>query len=136
MTTFFFFLILFILNSSNYFRYALTYILLISIMWLGYFVILGMENNSEFWSVIAVMFGTVATMASAILYFTYTDHYRTFVLPISVGVALMLCFLSILFLVFVPPHTDGLTLVSFSVVEKKGKSKQLVEQKIICKYNR
>ncbi|XP_001603329.2 adenylate cyclase type 9 isoform X1 [Nasonia vitripennis] len=93
------------------FRYALTYILLISVSWLAYFVILGIENNSIFWPYIAVMFTAVGAMVSAILYLTHTDHYRSIVLPISVGVALMLCCLSIVFLVYVPPDTDGLTLV-------------------------
>ncbi|XP_058807172.1 adenylate cyclase type 9 [Phymastichus coffea] len=93
------------------FRYALTYILLISIIWLGYFVILGIEDKSDCWLAIVMMFGTVSILCAAILYLTYTDYYRTFVLPISVGVALMLCFLSILFLVLVPPYEDGLTLV-------------------------
>lgn len=96
----------------NLYRYALTYILLISISWLAYFVILGIENNSIFWPYIAVMFAAVGAMVSAILYLTHTDHYRSIVLPISVGVALMLCCLSIAFLVYVPPYTDGLTLVS------------------------
>jgi hypothetical protein len=63
------------------------------------------------------MFTTVGVMVSIILYITYTDYYRTFVLPISVGVALVLCFLSILFLVFVPPHTAGLTLVSLQEIK-------------------
>ncbi|XP_011499579.1 PREDICTED: adenylate cyclase type 9-like [Ceratosolen solmsi marchali] len=93
------------------FRYALTYILLISVSWLAYFVIFGIESESQFWPAIAIMFTTVGVVVSVILYITYTDHYRTFVLPISVGVALVLCFLSIIFLVFVPPYTAGLTLV-------------------------
>lgn len=50
-------------------------------------------------------------MVSAVLYLTHTDYYKSYVLPISLGVASMLCILSLLFLTIVPPYIDGLTLV-------------------------
>ncbi|KAJ8676505.1 hypothetical protein QAD02_012292 [Eretmocerus hayati] len=93
------------------FRYALTYILLVSLSWLVYFVVYGILNNSEFWPVIAIMFMAVGSMVSAVLYLTHTDTYRALVTPTSVGVALLLCLSSLLFLIYIPPHSDGLTLV-------------------------
>ncbi|KYN19905.1 Adenylate cyclase type 9 [Trachymyrmex cornetzi] len=50
-------------------------------------------------------------MVSVVLYLTHTDYYKCYVLPISLGVATTLCFLSLLFLALVPPYVDGLTLV-------------------------
>ncbi|XP_015182207.1 PREDICTED: adenylate cyclase type 9 [Polistes dominula] len=93
------------------FRYALTYILLVSVFWLTYFVITGIENNTSTWPAIAAIFSIVGTMVSAVLYLTHTEHYKSYVLTTSVGVASVLCFLSLLFLAVVPPHVDGLTLV-------------------------
>lgn len=76
-----------------------------------YFVIIGIENDTSIWAAIAGVFGIVAAMVSAVLYLTYTDYYRSYVLTTSLGVASTLCFLSLLFLAMVPPHMDGLTLV-------------------------
>lgn len=63
------------------------------------------------WAAIAGVFGIVSIMVSAVLYLIHTDYYKSYVLPTSLGVALTLCFLSLLFLALVPPHVDGLTLV-------------------------
>ncbi|CAK9814439.1 Adenylate cyclase type 9 [Anthophora plagiata] len=93
------------------FRYALTYILLVSLSWLVYFVIIGTEYNTTTWPAIAAVFTIVGAMVSAVLYLTHTDYYNSYVLPISLGVASMLCSLSLLFLTIVPPYIDGLTLV-------------------------
>ncbi|CAL7940653.1 unnamed protein product [Xylocopa violacea] len=92
-------------------RYALTYILLVSLTWLTYFIIIGVEYNTTTWPAIVAVFTTVGAMVSAVLYLTHTDHYKNYVLPISLGVAAMLCTLSLLFLTIVPPYIDGLTLV-------------------------
>ncbi|XP_014480144.1 PREDICTED: adenylate cyclase type 9 [Dinoponera quadriceps] len=93
------------------FRYALTYILLVSLSWLAYFVIIGIENDTSTWPAIAAVLSVVGAMVAAVLYLTYTDHYNSYVLPTSLGVASTLCFLSLLFLAMVPPYVDGLTLV-------------------------
>ncbi|KAL0127542.1 hypothetical protein PUN28_003069 [Cardiocondyla obscurior] len=93
------------------FRYALTYILLVSLSWLMYFVIIGVENETLTWAAIAGVFGIVGIIVSAVLYLTHTDYYKSYVVPTSLGVASMLCFLSLLFLALVPPDIDGLTLV-------------------------
>ncbi|XP_071571672.1 adenylate cyclase type 9 [Temnothorax nylanderi] len=93
------------------FRYALTYMLLVSLSWLTYFVIIGVENDTSTWAAIAGVFGIVGVMVSAVFYLTHTDYYKSYVLPTSLGVASTLCFLSLLFLALVPPHVDGLTLV-------------------------
>ncbi|XP_011872784.1 PREDICTED: adenylate cyclase type 9 [Vollenhovia emeryi] len=93
------------------FRYALTYILLVSLSWLVYFVIIGIENDTSTWTALAGVFGIVGVLASAVLYLTHTDYYKSYVLPISLGAAATLCLLSLLFLALVPPHVDGLTLV-------------------------
>lgn len=94
-----------------YFRYALTYILLVSLSWLAYFVIIGTEYSTTTWPAIAAVFTTVGAMVSVVLYLTHTDYYKTYLLPISLAVASMLCILSLLFLAIVPPYIDGLTLV-------------------------
>ncbi|XP_076292113.1 adenylyl cyclase 13E isoform X1 [Lasioglossum baleicum] len=93
------------------FRYALTYILLVSLSWLAYFVIIGTEYNTTTWQAIAVVFTIIGTMVSAVFYLTHTDHYKAYFLQISLGVAFMLCILSLVFLAIVPPYIDGLTLV-------------------------
>lgn len=63
------------------------------------------------WPAMAAVFCVVSTMISAVLYLTHTDYYKSCVLPTSLGVAFILCFLSLFFLAMVPPYTDGLTLV-------------------------
>lgn len=92
-------------------RYALTYILLVSLSWLMYFVIIGIENDTSTWPAIAAVLSVVGVTMAAVLYLTYTDYYNSYVLPTSLGVAFMLCLLSLLFLAMVPPYVDGLTLV-------------------------
>lgn len=74
-------------------------------------MIIGIENDTSTWAAIAGVFGIVGIMVSAVLYLTHTDYYKSYVLPISLGVASTLCLLSLLFLALVPPHVDGLTLV-------------------------
>lgn len=76
-----------------------------------YFVIIGIENNTSSSAAIAGVFGIIGAMVSGVLYSTHTDYYKSYVLQISVGVASMLCFLSLLFLATVPPHVGGLTQV-------------------------
>ncbi|XP_015605678.1 adenylate cyclase type 9 isoform X2 [Cephus cinctus] len=93
------------------FRYALTYILFVSLSWLAYFVISGIENDTSSWPAIATIFSTVGAMASVVLYLTHTDYYRSYAVLTSLIVAFTLCLLSLLFLVLVPPYSDGLTLV-------------------------
>ncbi|XP_012138713.1 adenylyl cyclase 13E isoform X2 [Megachile rotundata] len=93
------------------FRYALTYILLVSLSWLTYFVVIGTEHSTTTWPAIAAIFSTVGIMVSAVLYLTHTDYYQKCVLQTSLGVAFILCILSLLFLTIVPPYIDGLTLV-------------------------
>ncbi|XP_043529562.1 adenylate cyclase type 9 isoform X2 [Frieseomelitta varia] len=93
------------------FRYALTYILLVSLSWLVYFVVIGTEYNTTTWPAIAAIFTAIGAMVSAVLYLTHRDYYKSYVLPISLGVATILCILSLLFLTIVPPYIDGLTLV-------------------------
>ncbi|XP_043471467.1 adenylate cyclase type 9 isoform X1 [Leptopilina heterotoma] len=93
------------------FRYALTYILLVSVSWLVYFVIKGIENKSDSWPAITITFSVLGFLISAVLYLTHTDHYQSYVVLTSVIVASILCLLSLIFLILVPPYFDGLTLV-------------------------
>ena len=92
-------------------RYALTYILLVSLSWLAYFVTEGIQNETSSWPAIAAILSTVGALSSIALYLTYTDYYRSYVLSTSISVAAMSCMLSLLFLILVPPQSDGLTLV-------------------------
>ena len=82
-----------------------------SLSWLVYFVIKGIETNAESWPAVAITFSVVGFLISAVLYLTHTDYYRSCILPTSLFVASILCSLSLTFLVLVPPYTDGLTLV-------------------------
>ncbi|KAG7201064.1 hypothetical protein KM043_017608 [Ampulex compressa] len=91
------------------FQYALTYILLVSLSWLAYFVATGVESETSSWPAIACVFGTVGTLITGVLYLTHTERYRSYVLATSLAVATTLCLLSLLFLVTVPPHLDGLS---------------------------
>lgn len=50
-------------------------------------------------------------MSAAILYLTHTEYYKSCVLATSVIVAVMLCMLSLVSLVLIPPNTGGMTLV-------------------------
>lgn len=72
-------------------------------------MIIGIKNNTSTWAAIAGVFGIVGAIVSGVLYLTHTDYYKRYLLPISLGVACMLCFLSLLFLAMVPPHMGGLT---------------------------
>lgn len=74
-------------------------------------MIIGIENDTSTWAAISGVFGIVGIMVSAVLYLTYKEYYKSYVLSTSLGVASTLCFLSLLFLALIPPHVDGLTLV-------------------------
>ncbi|XP_012279659.1 adenylate cyclase type 9 [Orussus abietinus] len=93
------------------FRFALAYILVVTVSWLVYFVMVGVQREAPSWPAVAATFSTVGALVSAVLYLTYLDCYRSYVLPTSLSVASTLCLLSLLFLALVPPHKDGLTLV-------------------------
>ncbi|XP_060816096.1 adenylate cyclase type 9 isoform X3 [Bombus pascuorum] len=49
------------------FRYALTYILLVSLTWLAYFVVIGAEYNTTTWPAIAAVFTAIGAMDSKLL---------------------------------------------------------------------
>lgn len=74
-------------------------------------MIKGIENKSNTWPGITIIFGVLAFLISAVLYLTHTDYYQSCVVLTSVIVAIILCLLSLGFLIFVPPYLDGLTLV-------------------------
>ncbi|XP_053598505.1 adenylate cyclase type 9 [Microplitis demolitor] len=93
------------------FRYALLYILLISLSWLTYFTVTGLENNNpSTWPTSLIIFTTMMITMLSALYLTYTKYYRSNMMATSLVVSSLLCVLSLTFLVLVPP-ASGLTLV-------------------------
>lgn len=74
-------------------------------------MIKGIENKSDSWPAITITFSVLGFFISAVLYLTHTDHYQSYVVLTSVIVASILCLLSLIFLILVPPYFDGLTLV-------------------------
>lgn len=84
---------------------------MVSLSWLVYFVVVGWGNEESSWKGITVTISLVCAIVSSVLYLTHTDCYRSYVMPVSMVVATTLCVLSLVFLIFVPPDTDGLTLV-------------------------
>ena len=82
-------------------RYGLLYILVVSVSWLLFFVGHGLEGSvSSSWPIISGTFGALAASIGSILVLTYTDHYEKLSLPISIAVSLLLCTLSLLFVVY------------------------------------
>ncbi|CAB0034921.1 unnamed protein product [Trichogramma brassicae] len=93
------------------FRYALLYILLVSLSWFIYFTVIGIENNSKYWSISAILFGSLSLITTIMLYITFKNWYKKCVTIMSVVIAIVLCIESLVLLICVPPHIDGLTMV-------------------------
>ncbi|XP_014225143.1 adenylate cyclase type 9 isoform X2 [Trichogramma pretiosum] len=93
------------------FRYALLYILLVSLSWFIYFTVLGIENNSQYWSISAILFGFLSLITTIMLYITFKNWYKKCVTIMSVVIAIVLCIESLVLLICVPPQIDGLTMV-------------------------
>ncbi|XP_011306850.1 adenylate cyclase type 9 [Fopius arisanus] len=97
------------------FRYALLYVLLISLCWLIYFITLGIKSWISPLPTIAGIFAGTFILMSCVFYLTSRDYYRRYVFTTSLIVSTILCALSLLLLVLVPPYgateNEGLSLV-------------------------
>lgn len=71
---------------------------------------MGLHKQNVSWPAIAMTFGTVDVIASAILYLTHTEYYRSCVSSVSMAVSAILCALSLVSLALIPP-SEGMTLV-------------------------
>ncbi|KAK0165254.1 hypothetical protein PV328_003786 [Microctonus aethiopoides] len=91
------------------FRYALSYILLISLSWLIYFIVMKIINETSNWPTTIIIFSSIIIIMTFVLCFTYTDYYMSYIFSTSLAVATILCALSLLLIVIVPPYNDGLT---------------------------
>lgn len=80
------------------FRYALLYILLVSLSWLLYFLATGVQGiTSSEWPIICGTFAALAAATATILCLTYSEYYKKIHIPISVIISLIICSFSLFF---------------------------------------
>ncbi|XP_026313788.1 adenylate cyclase type 9 [Hyposmocoma kahamanoa] len=79
------------------FRFALLYILIFSITWFIYFVVLGLGFNNMVvkWPYLCSIFGGVLLITCIMLFITFTNVYKVYTLKLSLVMALALCALSL-----------------------------------------
>ncbi|XP_063379862.1 adenylate cyclase type 9 [Cydia fagiglandana] len=77
------------------FRFALLYILIFSISWFVYFVVLGLNGMTVKWPFLCSIFAGVLLITSVMLYVTFTNVYKGYTFKISLVMALALCTLSL-----------------------------------------
>ncbi|CAK1578211.1 unnamed protein product [Parnassius mnemosyne] len=77
------------------FRFALLYILIFSISWFVYFVVLGLHGVTVKWSFLCSIFSGVVLITCVMLFVTFTDLYKIFTFKLSLVMALALCTLSL-----------------------------------------
>lgn len=79
------------------FRFALLYILIFSITWFIYFVVLGLGFNNMVvkWPYLCSIFGGVLLITCIMLFTTFTNVYKVYTLKLSLVMALALCALSL-----------------------------------------
>ncbi|CAH4033548.1 unnamed protein product [Pieris brassicae] len=77
------------------FRFALLYILIFSISWFTYFVVLGLNNVTVKWPFLCLIFAGVLLITSVMLFLTFTQIYKVHTIRLSMTMALALCTLSL-----------------------------------------
>ncbi|KAJ2950736.1 hypothetical protein O0L34_g8997 [Tuta absoluta] len=77
------------------FRFALLYILIFSISWFAYFVVLGLNSKTIKWPYLCSIFAGVLLITSVMLFMTFTKMYRLYTFKLSLIMALALCVLSL-----------------------------------------
>ncbi|XP_075972755.1 adenylyl cyclase 13E [Anticarsia gemmatalis] len=77
------------------FRFALLYILIFSISWFVYFVVLGLNGIPVKWPSLCSIFAAVLLITSVMLFVTFTNIYRVYTFKLSLVMALALCTLSL-----------------------------------------
>lgn len=85
-----------------FFRYALIYILVVSLSWFIYFLTTGLEGNTRHWIAVAITFAILFSITGLVVLLTYTDVYRQYTFQISVFVATLISGLSLIFVIFDP----------------------------------
>lgn len=93
-------------ESWFHFRYALWYVLLISLSWFFYFLSTGVSNSTDHWPILCTVLAIVAFSSITILLLTYQDFFNIYMLLVSLTVALTLCVLSLAFLILIPLKID------------------------------
>ncbi|XP_064075039.1 adenylate cyclase type 9 [Vanessa tameamea] len=88
------------------FRFALLYILIFSISWFIYFVVLGLNGVTVKWPFLCSIFAGVLLITSIMLFVTFTNVYKVYTSKLSLIMALALCTLS-LSLVTLTTQIDG-----------------------------
>ncbi|CAH2091830.1 unnamed protein product [Euphydryas editha] len=88
------------------FRFALLYILIFSISWFIYFVVLGLNGVNVKWPFLCSIFAGVLLITCIMLFVTFTNVYRVYTSKLSLIMALALCTLS-LSLVTLTTQIDG-----------------------------
>uniref|UniRef100_A0A1Y1K270 adenylate cyclase n=1 Tax=Photinus pyralis TaxID=7054 RepID=A0A1Y1K270_PHOPY len=89
-------------NNRLKFRYAIWYVLLISLSWFFYFLTMGLLNSTEVWPILCGVLAIVALLSIAIMVLTYQDFFNAYMVFLSFGIAVILCVLSLTFLSVVP----------------------------------
>ncbi|CAG9563562.1 unnamed protein product [Danaus chrysippus] len=77
------------------FRFALLYILIFSVSWFIYFIILGMNGVNVKWKFLCSLFAGVLLITSVMLFVTFTNIYKLYTSKLSLIMALALCSLSL-----------------------------------------
>ncbi|CAG4940401.1 unnamed protein product [Colias eurytheme] len=77
------------------FRFALLYILIFSITWFIYFVVLGLNDVTVKWPFLCSIFAGVLLITSVMLFITFTQIYKVYTFRLSLVMALALCTLSL-----------------------------------------
>ncbi|XP_050677070.1 adenylate cyclase type 9 [Leptidea sinapis] len=77
------------------FRFALLYILIFSISWFIYFVVLGLTGVTVKWPFLCSIFAGVLLITCIMLFITFTQIYRIYTFRLSLVMALALCTLSL-----------------------------------------
>ncbi|CAG9090219.1 unnamed protein product [Plutella xylostella] len=77
------------------FRFALLYILIFSISWFVYFVVLGTHGITVKWPFLCSIFAAVVLITSGMLLATFMEVYKVYTFKLSLVMALALCALSL-----------------------------------------
>ncbi|GLV37295.1 Adenylyl cyclase 13E [Carabus blaptoides fortunei] len=92
------------------FRYALLYVLLVSLSWFVYFLSSGLGGMSINWPILCSVLAVLVILVIGLLLLTHTDYFRVHFLFVSLCVALLLYTLSLCFVLFAPsrftPHLE------------------------------
>lgn len=78
-----------------FFRFALLYILIFSISWFIYLVVLGLNGVTVIWPFLCSIFAGVLLITCVMLFVTFTNYYKMYTSKLSLVMALALCTLSL-----------------------------------------